>query len=1121
MKNTRSAAIHAASNQAGARTFFPWIGRRPKIATAFALAAWLGMTVTQAQLSIDNAASGYTIDFDSTLPGVSNGAFAGTGFQSTPAAGQLDSDAWAVTGWSNGNLLFGGTQVTALTDYTRGASAAAVTTGGMYAFSGGNITTGVALGFQPTGGDFAPGTLTLKVQNNTGQTITGFNFGYLLFVRNDQARSSSFNFSYSSDNLTYNPISALDYTSTAAVDALGFVSNAKSTAFSSLLLTNGSNFYFRWSSADVGGSGSRDEFALDNIALTSFTTLTANPAYYWVGADATRGDVGTWTQTGGTAWAITDADVVGEAWNSTKTATFGGAVDPSLVTVSGTVDAGAGISFASTGYTLSSGTVNLTGGDISANLVSVSAGTATIASAITGTNGMSVAGAGTLVIAGADTHAGGTTIAGATLQVGDGATAGSITGSITNNGILTFNLTDAVTFAGDISGTGSVKKFGSNILSVGGNNSYTGLTTVSMGVLRATSATALGTTAAGTTVSADATLELIGGVAIGAEGLTLNGTGVSAGGALRSVSGANSFAGVIVAGFDTRINSDVDLLTLSGGITSASGNVTFGGAGDIAVSGAIAITGAVTKDGAGTTTLSGVNTYTGSTIINAGTFVVSGGSAIPNASVVTFADVAGATLKLNASETVGSLEGGGLTGGSVDLQANTLTVSGNASNTIFAGVITGTGGILAKQGSGTLTLTGANAYTGGTTVEGGVLRVEGGGSLSGGAVSLKSTLLAGAGVTIANNLTMTGTQTSTLLAGWDFQTTATGGTAAIISAPPPTAVFSPLLYQANFGSGTLYLDGTNGSNTFTTGVTDPQVTAFGGTTVNAGPEFSTTTGGAASLALANSTANGKSVIFKVDMTGLANLAISYATRGTATGFNSQNWEYSTDGVAWNSFGTVTSITDVFTARSLAPTSGLNNAATAYVRLTISGATSAGGNNRLDNIQFTTPGPLVGFGVFGSDATGISTFSGNVSLPANASVTASTGGTVKVTGTVGGSGFLTKIGAGKVEFTAGSILTGLTTLTTSEGSTDLHTGLGTGTSTIIANAETNIFTSQTLASLTIGAGGVVTLANPPPPAPAFNDGTYADGSPLQGVPEPGTAALLAGGIAIIFGARRRR
>ena len=882
--------------------------------------------------------------------------------------------------------------------------------------------------------------------------------------------------------------------------------------------------YYASGQTNTGGWGFTSASAVGyGLAIGGSLNPAGGSTMYWVGDDAVRGGVGTWSQSGGTAWAATDADVAGTTWDSTKIATFGGSVNPSLVTVSGTVDAAAGISFPSSGYTLSSGTVNLTGANIGANFVAISSGTTTIASAITGTNGMTVLGAGTLVIGGADSHTGGTTISGVTLQVGAGATEGSITGNVTNNGSIAFNRTDDIAFSGDISGGGTLTKLGSNTLSLGGNNSYAGLTTVSTGALRVTSATALGTTAAGTTVAGDAALELSGGAAIGTEGLTLNGAGVSAGGALRSVSGTNSHGGAIVLASDSRINADADSLTLSGGITGAAKNVTFGGAGDIAVSGVIGTTtGTVNKDGAGTTTLSGVNTYTGITTINAGTVAVSGGSAIADAAGVFIADVAGATLKLNASETIGSIAGGGATGGSVHLQANTLTVAGGTSSN-FAGVITGTGGILAKQGAATLILSGANVYTGGTTINSGILKVNAGGSLGTGAVTAKATLLAGDGVTITNNITMTGTASSLLLAGWDFQTTTNGGTAAVASAPPPAVISSPLVYQANIGGGTIYLDGTNGSSSFTTGVTSPQVTAFSGTAINAGAGFSTATTSPASLGLANSTANGKSAVFKVNMTGLSNLAVSYATQNSGTGFTTQTWEYSTDGTAWNSLGSVTNISvGTFATQTLTPTAGLNNAATAYVRLTVAGATASAGNNRFDNIQFNTPGPLAGVGVLGSDVSGTSTFSGTITLSADASVTAAAGGTVNFTNSISGPGTITKVGAGAVNFAVASDLSGLSKITAAEGTTDLHTALGTGASTLVANAATNIYVNQTLAALVIGGGAVVTLTSPTPPAPEFaeSDLVGGSGSPAP-VPEPGSAGLLLGGIATLLGMRRRR
>ena len=91
-----------------------------------------------------------------------------------------------------------------------------------------------------------------------------------------------------------------------------------------------------------------------------------------------------------------------------------------------------------------------------------------------------------------------------------------------------------------------------------------------------------------------------------------------------------------------------------------------------------------------------------------------------------------------------------------------------------------------------------------------------------------------------------------------------------------------------------------------------------------------------------------------------------------------------------------------------------------------------------------------------------------------------------------------------------------TLTTSGGVTNLNSALGTGTSTINANAMLNINASQTLAALSIGDGAEVT----------FGDGLPFAGEPEKfgssaAVPEPGSAALLLGGLAALLGVRRRK
>ena len=230
-----------------------------------------------------------------------------------------------------------------------------------------------------------------------------------------------------------------------------------------------------------------------------------------------------------------------------------------------------------------------------------------------------------------------------------------------------------------------------------------------------------------------------------------------------------------------------------------------------------------------------------------------------------------------------------------------------------------------------------------------------------------------------------------LVAAWDFQTTTTGGTAVVAAATGSNANTTPKVYVSNFGSGTLYLNGTNFSSNWSlpaTGGTNAEISAFSGTSVNADTSIgmSTTLTSPAALALLGGArsgtvgnyvynANGKAMVFKFSMTNLSSLSISLAMQKSGTGFTTQVWESSTDGSNWSSIGTVNSIQSSFTAAnnglvtSLTAGSGIDGAATAYVRVTFSGATDATGNNRLDNIQFNAtavpaPGAIALLGVAG-------------------------------------------------------------------------------------------------------------------------------------------------------------
>ena len=152
----------------------------------------------------------------------------------------------------------------------------------------------------------------------------------------------------------------------------------------------------------------------------------------------------------------------------------------------------------------------------------------------------------------------------------------------------------------------------------------------------------------------------------------------------------------------------------------------------------------------------------------------------------------------------------------------------------------------------------------------------------------------------------------------------------------------------NAGNGSL-------STTFPTGVAN--VTAFGGSTVNA--ENSDPAG--QSLALlggASNVNNGSSLTLKLFTTSYSGLTLSYATQKTGTGFNSDQLSYSTDGTTFTDLGSAYNPPTSFALQSFSLPSLLDNQDNVYLRITFSGATSASGNNRIDNLKVTaaTPAP---------------------------------------------------------------------------------------------------------------------------------------------------------------------
>jgi len=191
--------------------------------------------------------------------------------------------------------------------------------------------------------------------------------------------------------------------------------------------------------------------------------------------------------------------------------------------------------------------------------------------------------------------------------------------------------------------------------------------------------------------------------------------------------GALTFNGGTLQALGTLGLTGAIALNAAGGTFDTNGN-------NVIVSSAISGTGGLTKNGAGELRLEAVNTYGGGTTINAGTLVLDsvggslpvGGALTVNGGLFDMSDIA-------TGQTVGALAG---TGGQINLGANNLTTNSSASTTLATQII-GTGALI-KQGAGTLTLTGNNLYSGGTSIQGGLINFSALNNFGTGPITLNS-----------------------------------------------------------------------------------------------------------------------------------------------------------------------------------------------------------------------------------------------------------------------------------------------------------------------------------------------------------------------------------------------
>jgi len=742
--------------------------------------------------------------------------------------------------------------------------------------------------------------------------------------------------------------------------------------------------------------------------------------------------------------ATISVDTAGVAADTTTVSNTTGSVslDGGTLTTNSLLKSAAGLFTANNnisvinGVTLSGGTFqigasgSLNGGSYSgpiannAALVYSGSSNQTLGGVISGTGSLTQSGAGTLFLTGTSTSTGNIEIAaGSILKVSDSGVLGSGTflGGIANDGTFVVSSVVSQKLAGAISGSGAVNIQTGTVtpatITLAGNNTYTGLTTVGSGTLQLGSATALGSAAAGTTVTAGGVLDLNGQAGV-AEPLSLSSSGIANSGALVN---SNTAAAASVAGTVTLNDTSTGL----------------GGDGSTNLTGLVTGSGGLTKWGEGTLTLSGSANYGGITLIQAGTLRLQNPAVLTSGTLQSSNSASTSTLDLANS---GSYSLDFLSLGQI-LRVN-HSGTGSATLTFGAGALTGNINKVLESGTATnVVISGSFFMPSGTAatrsvVLGGAGNVTFNGTISNSSTAAPSTtfgvIVGGSSTTAVGTTTLNGANTyngDTVVAAGTLKL---GNAQALGSTAAGTIVTSSTL--ANLAGGTLDLNGQaivgealtlNGSGSAVSLVNS-----------NAGAAASWSTGIAASGAVSIGGAGG--ITLPGNVTGAASITKIGAGRVTLSGVNSY-----------------TGSTNV--------ASGTLTAASATA---IPSASSAS----------VSAGATLDLGGYASTLGGLS---GSGSVVSGGSLTIGAGNASSAfNGVISGAGRLTKVGTGTLALGGANTLTGSTTV--QQGTLQLANGSSLASSKIVPLAGGTVsltsYLQTTVGSLAPNAGGLVDVGS---------------------------------------------
>ncbi|QVS87307.1 fibronectin-binding autotransporter adhesin ShdA [Salmonella enterica subsp. enterica serovar Montevideo] len=491
---------------------------------------------------------------------------------------------------------------------------------------------------------------------------------------------------------------------------------------------------------------------------------------WYAGANSARAAHGTFTVDAGSTFTVTselDETTATSNWDGSKLTKQG---DGTLILSNtgndyGDTEIDGGILTAKDAASLGTGDVTI------AESATLALSQGTLDNNVTGGGQIVKSGSDELIVTGDNTYSGGTTITGGTLTADHADSLG--TGVIANSGVLQVGEGE---LENTLSGSGSLVKTGTGELTLSGDNTYSGGTTITGGTLTADHADSLG--------SGD--IDNSGVLKVGEGDLenTLSGSGslVKTGTGELTLSGGNDYSGgtTIIGGTLTADHAD----SLGTGAVANSGVLQVG---EGELENTLSGSGSLVKTGTGELTLSGDNSYSGGTTIIGGTLTADhadslGTGAVANSGVLQVGEGelentlsgSGSLVKTGTGEL--TLSGDNTYSGGTTIAGGTLTA--DHADSLGTGVIANSGvlqvgegelentlsgsGSLVKTGTGELTLSGDNSYSGATTITDGTLIAANVNALGSGNIDNSGTLMLDANGTfeLANITTHTGATTA-------------------------------------------------------------------------------------------------------------------------------------------------------------------------------------------------------------------------------------------------------------------------------------------------------------------------------------------------------------------------